>query len=56
MTLFLAAHCFWDASKPGVFDAAFYVVGAGKYFREYSAAEYFNPQGLNVTEIVVHDK
>lgn len=47
-----AAHCFWDFANQIPFNSSYYVVGAGKYYRDY---EHYEPYAefKNISEIKI---
>lgn len=46
-----AAHCFWDVKNSIFFNALRYMVGIGKYYRDYYADEPLSIQQISVLEI-----
>lgn len=47
-----AAHCFWDTAENRLNEPANFKVGAGKYYRDFKAAEPTKPQIVDVAQII----
>ncbi|XP_055851780.1 modular serine protease-like isoform X2 [Episyrphus balteatus] len=50
-----AAHCFWDSESQNTYDKSFYLIGAGKYFRDYYKNER-KAQFSNISQIAVPEE
>lgn len=47
-----AAHCFWDTMENRLYEPSNFKVGAGKYYRDFNAAEPTKPQIVDVAQII----